>query len=150
MTGIFELPYFVTTICEDAFKGCVMLPDVTITENVTSIEDGAFSGCSALTSVTIATRIKTLNIGENVFQNTALNTVAPTNLQYQAAGSTEFRTLTADALLAGNIAIKPSAYSLWVGGTQVTDANKNDILSADTKVTIDDATHLQRYLAEDG
>lgn len=43
-----------------------------------------------------------------------------------------------------------AGYGLWVGSTQVTDANKNDILSADTKVTIDDATHLQRYLAEDG
>lgn len=43
-----------------------------------------------------------------------------------------------------------AGYGLWVGSTQVMDANKNDILSADTKVTIDDATHLQRYLAEDG
>ena len=41
-----------------------------------------------------------------------------------------------------------AGYGLWVGSTQVTDANKNDILSADGKVTIDDATHLQRYLAE--
>jgi hypothetical protein len=42
-----------TTIPEDAFKGCKTLAGVIIPNSVTSIGDRAFNGCTSLTSVTI-------------------------------------------------------------------------------------------------
>ena len=47
------LPDGITSIGDNAFKGCTSLSEITIPEGVTSIGDSAFSGCSSLAQITI-------------------------------------------------------------------------------------------------
>ncbi|MDD6831734.1 MAG: leucine-rich repeat protein [bacterium] len=59
------ISYPVTSIGNDAFRGCFGLTSVTIGNSVTSINDGAFYGCSGLTSVTIPNSVT--KIGNSAF-----------------------------------------------------------------------------------
>lgn len=55
----------VTSIGDNAFKGCSKLTDITISDSVTSIGDEAFKGCSRLTSIIISDSVT--SIGKNAF-----------------------------------------------------------------------------------
>ncbi len=57
--------YGVTSIGDDAFRGCGGLTSITVPGSVTSIGDKAFSHCSALTSVTIPGSVT--SIGDDAF-----------------------------------------------------------------------------------
>jgi len=59
------IPYGVTSIGYEAFKGCSRLTSVTIPDSVTSIGSSAFSECSSLTSVTIPNSVT--SIGDYAF-----------------------------------------------------------------------------------
>ena len=61
----YTIPDSVTTIGEEAFRGCESLTSVTIGESVTTIGNYAFNSCSSLTSVTIGDSVAT--IGSYVF-----------------------------------------------------------------------------------
>ena len=59
--------YRVTSIGEEAFRGCYGLTSIAIPFSVTSIGSSAFSGCRGLTSVTIPNSVT--NIGGSAFQD---------------------------------------------------------------------------------
>ncbi len=61
------IPNSVTSIGDYAFYGCSGLPSVTIPNSVTSIGSSAFSGCSDLKSVTIPNSVT--SIGDYAFYN---------------------------------------------------------------------------------
>jgi len=72
------IPNSVTTIGESAFSGCTGLTSVTIPNSVMTIGGGAFFGCTGLTSVTIPNSVTT--IGNNAFSGcTGLTSVTIPN-----------------------------------------------------------------------
>lgn len=67
ITSFPELAYFtgLTTIAEDAFKGCAAMTDIQLPPTVQTIASGAFSGCSRLRKISLHEGITA--IGESAF-----------------------------------------------------------------------------------
>ena len=61
----FDIPSWVTSIGNDAFRGCNSLTSLNIPSSVTSIGDNAFWGCSSLTSLSIPSSVT--SIGNDAF-----------------------------------------------------------------------------------
>jgi hypothetical protein len=61
--GTFSIPSSVTSINNEAFKGCSKLTAVTIPESVTSIGYEAFANCSSLSGVSLPNNIETIHYG---------------------------------------------------------------------------------------
>ena len=63
----YTIPYYVTSIGNDAFAYCSAIKQVTIHNSVTNIGDFAFRDCSALTEITIPNSVT--SIGDYAFEN---------------------------------------------------------------------------------
>ena len=57
------IPDSVTSIKDEAFKGCKGLTSITIPDSVTEIRSGAFEGCKGLTSITIPDSVTSIGYG---------------------------------------------------------------------------------------
>ena len=60
-----------TTIGDEAFRGCKVLKKITIPKNVTTIKTGAFKGCVGLESVSFANGSQLTTIGSEAFSDCA-------------------------------------------------------------------------------
>ena len=65
------LPASITSIGNNALKGCNRIKEIAIPDNVTSIGNNAFDGCSALSAINMSGNSKLQTIGDNSFANTA-------------------------------------------------------------------------------
>ena len=54
------IPNGITTIGQNAFRGCSALQSIDIPNSVTKIQEGAFEGCSALKSINIPNKVTTI------------------------------------------------------------------------------------------
>ena len=61
----YDIPSWVTSIGNDAFRDCISLSSINIPSSVTSIGDWAFLGCSSLTSISIPSSVT--SIGQSAF-----------------------------------------------------------------------------------
>ena len=59
--GAFTVPGFVWGINNDAFRNCVSITSVTISDGVKEIYTGAFMNCSSLNTITIPASVTTIN-----------------------------------------------------------------------------------------
>ncbi len=85
-TSVIPTDGSVTSIGNEAFKGCTKLTSITIPDSVTSIGGSAFSGCTVLTSVTIPNSVT--SIGWGVFDGcTGLTSVTIGNGVTSIGGS---------------------------------------------------------------
>ena len=67
----------INTPNDGVFDGATSLKSITISSSVTKLGNVAFRGCSSLTSITIPGNVKI--IGENTFENSALNNITIPN-----------------------------------------------------------------------
>ncbi|MBR2866447.1 MAG: leucine-rich repeat domain-containing protein, partial [Alistipes sp.] len=65
--GVLTFDDTITSIGNEAFRGCSSLTSITIPDSVTSIGDSAFAYCTSLTSVTIPDSVT--EIGGSAFSN---------------------------------------------------------------------------------
>ena len=56
----YDIPSWVTSIGNDAFRDCISLSSINIPSSVTSIGDWAFLGCSSLTSISIPSSVTSI------------------------------------------------------------------------------------------
>ena len=95
------IPDSVTSIGSYAFRGCSGLTSITIPDSVTSIGNYAFSDCSSLTSITIPDSVT--SIGESAFSycgGLESITVEQGNSNYHSAGNCLIETAS-KTLIAG-------------------------------------------------
>lgn len=78
--GTFSIPSSVTSINNEAFKGCSKLTAVTIPESVTSIGYEAFANCSSLTSISLPNNVKTIQYGTFARCSALSSVTLPNNL----------------------------------------------------------------------
>ena len=72
----------VTSIADEAFKGCIGLTSITIPDSVTSIGYDAFYGCAGLTSIVISNSVT--SIGYDAFDRcTGLTTITPNKMMVE-------------------------------------------------------------------
>ena len=67
MTGSYTIPDTVTSIGNEAFRGCTGMTNVTFSTSVASIGNYAFSDCDALTSITLPNSVT--SIGDYAFHS---------------------------------------------------------------------------------
>jgi hypothetical protein len=67
--------YWIQTIGDGAFAGCINLVSITIPKNVLTVGVSAFSGCSTLTSITISDTLETIS-NNAFFMCTKLETIS--------------------------------------------------------------------------
>ena len=127
----------VSSIADNAFKGCTSLSKVTIGDGVTSIGDYAFENCTSLTSVTIPNSVT--SIGEYAFNGCGSLTSVTIGDGVTSIGSRAFNgcksleTITVDSgnsvyHSAGNCLIETATKTLIAGC-------KNSVIPDDGSVT---------------
>ncbi|MBR4444108.1 MAG: leucine-rich repeat domain-containing protein, partial [Clostridia bacterium] len=131
-SGITNVSLGSSVIGKEMFQGCSGLTQITIPSNVTDIGMSAFSGCSNLATVTFtpAETGKTLKIGNYSFLMTNAKVAYGTGNTRLYDGDTEIQANTSlsnyqNKTLTWKAPV--TEYPLWVGGTQVTSANADDV-----------------------
>lgn len=171
----FAIPNSVTIIGDSAFYQCKSLKTVTIPDTVTIIEDWAFCDCSNLTSIIIPKSVT--DIGHDAFYGCGTDTdksftiygvkgtVAETYANENEfpfipmcshCGSTNFETMPGYPATYDRPGLTDGIYCAdcgkWIVPQEIIPKKIKDYIEGDLNddgvVSIDDATILQRFLAE--
>ena len=81
-TGLYEIPFGVTSIGSGAFAYCADLTGITIPESVTSIGRVAFEGCDSLNTILIPDSVNSIDYGAFICSNLISIDVASQNANY--------------------------------------------------------------------
>ena len=124
-----EIPNSVESIASYAFYSCTNLASVTFSENLKTIDNDAFQSCTALMEIhsLVETPFTTGShvFFKNTYKNATLYVPIGTKSAYE---STEVWSNFENIVEETNTV----TYPVWVGDTQVTDANKGDVLGDGT------------------
>ncbi|GHU03663.1 hypothetical protein FACS1894147_07900 [Spirochaetia bacterium] len=127
-----NIPVGVTKIDDDAFSDCTGLTSVSIPEGVTTIEYSAFSGCTGLSSIRIPASVT--SIGNYVFSGCISLTSIPVdanNKNYVSRDGVLFNK-SGDTLLAYPAGLKARQYTIPAGVTEIESGafwGSNDLTS---------------------
>ena len=131
----------VTSIGENAFRGCETLTDITIPDSVTSIGGSAFCDCTSLTSITIPDSVTSIGDGAFVetlwYENQPDGLVYAGKLAYGYKGEIPENTLI--TLEEGTTGI--ADYAFW-GCTSLTDITIPDSVTSIGERAFADCTSL--------
>lgn len=160
------IKYWVTAIGDNAFKGAHDVTSVTLPlTTITSIGEYAFNDCTGLTEFTLPASI--ISIGQKAFyycdnlKHLYVHHIYPASYHSGTEAFSKIHygshvctlhvptgcmaTYAADATFSVFTLVEefdpPQVYSLWVGGTQVTDVNASDILG-DGVASYDASTNM--------
>ena len=124
-----EIPNSVESIASYAFYSCTNLASVTFSENLKTIDNDAFQSCTALMEIhsLVETPFTTGShvFFKNTYKNATLYVPIGTKSAYE---STEVWSNFENIVEETNTV----TYPVWVGDTQVTDANKDNVLGDGT------------------
>lgn len=154
----FNVPSDVTALAAGSFQSS-KLSSVTLPDGLTSIGAEAFRESRNLTSITIPVGVTSLNVASPFYLCTSLKTVTLLNGNIASNYNKYlFSDIASDATLRvpeeyldlyqyapwldwfTNIVVNKITYDLWVGGTQVTNVNQDNVLG-DGKVSYNPGTN---------
>lgn len=123
------IPNSVTSIGNDAFKGCVGLTSVTIPNSVTSIGSSAFEGCTGMTHVTIPNSVTSIESGAFEGCKGLTSITIPDSVTSIEARAFDYCTnLTSITIPSGVTIIAYRTFSYCEGLTRVTIPNSVTII----------------------
>lgn len=93
-----NITYKVTSIADNAFKGCKKLKSVTISAEIITIGKAAFAGCTSLKKVTLPVNVET--IGANTFKGCKnLKTIVIKSTKLKKVGKNAFKGINKKATI---------------------------------------------------
>lgn len=151
-SGTFTIPEYVSFIGDDAFRGCVLLTNVIVPQNLIEVGDGAFYGCKRLISISIPSGVTYIGDGAFTGCTRLVSAEVPENylaiLQTIGISSGQLDTTTLINSVANNIATNSAFISSLASNEQFISAVAEKIKTTTGNFGIATISMLTNSLAQ--